>query len=366
MAFAINAPSLFNLNTPQPNTPAPANYADLALKLASMRVDPMSLFVKSAMDRMQAEPDAQFRRSLFEKATGENLPEQGGLSRTLFGTQAPSLDALKTYSSILEDRSQKSLREQQIEELKNKAGNRDELMDFRKQLVDAINQESNPEAGGLDSEDYYTEPVLRNVMGTPVQINKKTLKPKPTQQALDDINQLRTLSNSYIENINLMTPNVKAMMVPGDIRASKNSIGNFILKGQSLAGDKQAQEFQVFKAETNKLFDSYRKWVTGAQAALKELGWISPQLPETNDAPDVFINKSKVALERYKQAEELMLKSYSQAGYRTGELRSGSPFKSEKFQNFLSGSNQNIVKTGTEKSTGRKIGITDTGEKVYL
>jgi hypothetical protein len=180
---------------------------------------------------------------------------------------------------------------------------------------------------GVDPEDLYMKPTVVRHMGKakviPTPELKQPLGPKETSHILST----RQIHKSLKDNMNLMTDDVKSRMGPllaGKISAVKGPVGSTVTALQSMGGDKNAAKFETFKAEVDKTFQAFRKDVTGAQAALKELGWLEPDYPRGTDPPDVFIDKTNEALKRFEEAEQLLLNLYSQKGSRVGDLRKGS------------------------------------------
>jgi len=187
--------------------------------------------------------------------------------------------------------------------------------------------------GGLDQtamnpDDYLVKPELRSLRGIPTLVNTPELKPPVPQKDFQDFKGLETIGLELEQNLAQLTENkdsFKKYMTPTDIRSHRGDsvtgwAGNMLMK---LAKDPDTNEFAAFKAETDKAFQKFRKETTGAQAALKELGWIAPDLPEASDPPELYAKKANVALQKMAEAKTLLLDLYSQRGYRVGDLRKG-------------------------------------------
>lgn len=178
---------------------------------------------------------------------------------------------------------------------------------------------------GTHPDDYITKPITRSLKGVPVTINVPELKPalpSDKRKPIDELSRLRLNLNS---NLELLAENkgIEKYMSPADIRASRqgglvSGIGSLLLK---VDPSKDAEAFSVFKAETDKVFQQFRKESTGAQAALAELGWLAPDFPEPNDPPAKYKAKAMEALKRIDDGMNLILDNASSQGFRTGELR---------------------------------------------
>ena len=178
---------------------------------------------------------------------------------------------------------------------------------------------------GVPQEDVFMKPTITRFRGRTQVVPTPELKQALDTKSTAQINEFRSIHKNLNNNLRLMTPGIKGMMNPLDPlqRAKRGGIGSFALKVQS-GFDPNARDFITFKAETDKLFQEFRKDTTGAQAALKELGWLSPDFPEPDDPPDTYINKAKEAMKRIEEGEQLLLDVYGQRGFRTGDLRKGS------------------------------------------
>lgn len=177
---------------------------------------------------------------------------------------------------------------------------------------------------GYSEDDYILKPVVTRFKGQTRVENVPELKPPLDAKSTNEIGAFRSTRNNLKNNLNLMNQNVKKYMNPLDPRSGRSGIGNFALKTQSFAGDKSANDFLTFKAETDKVFQEFRKATTGAQAALKELGWLEPDYPSPSDPPDLYTQKANEAMRRLEEGESLLLDLYSKRGFRVGEIRKGS------------------------------------------
>lgn len=178
---------------------------------------------------------------------------------------------------------------------------------------------------GFSKEDYILKPITRMVAGVPHTANVPELKPPVPASARKIIDEINPVRLGLDQNLDYLAKNpaIEKYMTPGDIRAHKGGsptgfLGNVLLK---IDPSKDGQAFGVFKAETDKIFQKFRKETTGAQAAMAELGWLAPDFPEADDSPELYKKKAMEALSRMDEGYSLLLDNYSAQGYRTSELR---------------------------------------------
>lgn len=183
--------------------------------------------------------------------------------------------------------------------------------------------EQTAETLGVDPDDIVTTPEMRTFRGQPYQVNTPKLKPMLPPKEGGQIQSIRSMDQDMRRNLGMMTESVQNQMNPLDPRAARGGIGSFILKVQS-GFDPSAKEYIDFKSQTDQMFQEFRKDVTGAQAALKELGWLAPDFPEPNDPPETYYQKAVTALNKMQEGEKLLLDFYGQQGYRVGEMRKNS------------------------------------------
>lgn len=174
---------------------------------------------------------------------------------------------------------------------------------------------------GYSEDDYILKPVVNRFKGKTFVENVPELKPPLDAASTNEIGAFRSTRKNLKNNLNLMNDNVKKYMNPFDPRSGRSGVGGFALKTQSFFGDKSANDFLTFKAETDKVFQEFRKVTTGAQAALKELGWLEPDYPMTSDPPELYTQKANEAIKRIEEGENLLLDLYSSRGFRVGEIR---------------------------------------------
>lgn len=180
---------------------------------------------------------------------------------------------------------------------------------------------------GQDPEDFMFEPKTYSYRGRAITSTVPVLKPAVPPAEINDLQSIREIFKKLDDNISLVgDPDVRKYMSPADIRARRGTIPDTILNLQSLLNIEKlpAEKFSSFKAETDKLFQDFRKKTTGAQAALKELGWLEPDYPRSSDTPEIYLRKAYYASLRWAEAEQLLYDLYSQRGYRVGELKGGS------------------------------------------
>ena len=180
---------------------------------------------------------------------------------------------------------------------------------------------------GFSEDDYILKPTINRFKGKTSVVNTPELKQPLDPKATAEIGSFRRTSQNLQNNLGMMTSDIKGRMGPFRPGAMRGSLGNTVTSVASMMGDKGAAQFATFKAETDKVFQQFRKETTGAQAALKELGWLEPDYPQATDPPEVYSSKANEALRRLKQGEELLLNLYSQRGFRVGDLRQGNPLE---------------------------------------
>lgn len=177
---------------------------------------------------------------------------------------------------------------------------------------------------GYGEEDYIQNPTVTRYKGKMSVENAPKLKDPLDPKSTTELGAFRRTRQNLGSNLGLMNkPGVQNRMSPFSYGATRMPGANMLLKGESMMGDKTANDFLTFKAETDKVFQQFRKETTGAQAALKELGWLEPDYPMPTDPPDVYTNKSHEAMKRLEEGENLLLDLYSQRGFRVGDLRKG-------------------------------------------
>lgn len=180
-------------------------------------------------------------------------------------------------------------------------------------------------SSGFDKEDFIVNPITRMVAGVPHTAYVPELKKPLPASARTIIDQMNPVRLGLDQNLDFLSkhPSIEKYMSPSDIRSHKGSswsggLGNLLLK---LDPNKDPQDFAVFKAESDKIFQKFRKETTGAQAAMAELGWLAPDFPETSDNPKLYKSKAVEALKRIDEGYGLLLDNYSAQGYRTSDVR---------------------------------------------
>jgi len=177
---------------------------------------------------------------------------------------------------------------------------------------------------GMSPEDYIQNPTVTRFRGKMQVENAPKLKDPLDAKSTNQIGLMRSTRQNLTNNLGLMkNKGVESRMSPFSFGATRMPGSNMLLRSESMMGDKSANDFLTFKAETDKVFQQFRKETTGAQAALQELGWLEPDYPMPTDPPDVYRNKAMEALKRFEQGENMLLDLYSQRGYRVGDLRKG-------------------------------------------
>lgn len=179
---------------------------------------------------------------------------------------------------------------------------------------------------GFSEEDYIQNPTVTRYKGQVNVQNTPQLKPPLDPKSTNEIGSFRSTRQNLQKNLGMIEQaGVKERMGPLSYSASRLPGANTFLRLQAGTGNSGASNFATFKAETDKVFQQFRKETTGAQAALKELGWLEPDYPSPSDPPEVYTQKANEAMKRLEDGEKLLLDLYSQRGFRVGELRRGNP-----------------------------------------
>lgn len=177
---------------------------------------------------------------------------------------------------------------------------------------------------GVDPSDLILKPQTRTMRGVPMIINVPELKPALGATETNNVQSLRKVASTLAANMKMIDPSIEKKMSFLNLGAHRGGLANAVSKVNEMAGDKDEPKFATFKAEVDKAFQQYRKETTGAAAALAELGWIAPDLPEASDSKKRFVEKTITAIQRFAEGEKLLLDTYGQRGSRISELKKGS------------------------------------------
>lgn len=204
------------------------------------------------------------------------------------------------------------------------------MTDYYNASTKALGGQPNPQdvssiadQAGYSEEDYILNPTVTRYKGQMRVENAPQLKPPLDPKATSELGAFRRTRQNLNNNLGLINKGVEQRMSPFSYSASRLPGSTMVLRAQGMMGDKTANDFATFKAETDKVFQQFRKETTGAQAALKELGWLEPDYPMPSDPPDLYRQKAKEAMKRLEEGENLLLDLYSQRGFRVGEIRKG-------------------------------------------
>lgn len=228
----------------------------------------------------------------------------------------------------------------EVEKYKNSLMNPKEqaMTDYYKAQTDALKGGGNTngyQPGDIEGiasslnvspEDIQLQPTVTRFKGQARVTNTPGLKPALPSKETEFLKNLETSKNELSQNLGLMTDETKKRMGPitgGKFGAQRGSLGNLIVGTEAMLGQPGAKEFSAFKAQVDQAFQSYRGRTTGAQASFKELGWLEPDYPQASDPPDVFMTKTKESIKRIEQNHEIARQAYSNAGYRTGNMKLG-------------------------------------------
>ena len=214
----------------------------------------------------------------------------------------------------------------------------------------------NHEGNGGFPEDYITRPIIRNVRGIPTRMNIRELKPIMQEAASKVIRAGRVSSRGLASNLGGMTPDIERRMGPpqlGHLSAIKGGIGDTILNFQSvIQGDKGAKDFAAFKSQSDIIFQQWRQFITGVQAAFPEIKMLEPDYPQPTDTPEIYKEKALKLMEQAQEVEDLILSTESQRGFRTGDLRQGGISQNPLVQGILKKHRSSSIEKKAKTRTG--------------
>ena len=213
--------------------------------------------------------------------------------------------------------------------------------------INGINTPLKGKATEYNPEDYAIKQKVVMVRGIPTIQEVPELKPPLPSGQEKAYRGILNTELAMMQNVEMLAknPNIEKLMGPLRPEAQKGGnpygdLGNVLLKL-----DPKKKEFAVFKAETDKTFQTFRKETTGAQAALAELGWLAPDYPETSDNPALYKEKAAVALQRMAEAKDL-LKNYWGQNYRMSGLDAKRTPKSDDFSSMSDDELKKIIAGG--------------------
>ena len=180
---------------------------------------------------------------------------------------------------------------------------------------------------GVSEEDLNLKPTVSRYKGRTKVTNVPELKPPMQEASSQLVRSGRTSSLGMVKNLQSMTPEIQKKMGPvilGHVSAIKGGIGDTLLNLQSALGDRNAKDFATFKQSGDILFQQWRKFITGVQAAYPEIQILTPDYPQPTDTPEIYTEKAYKLLQQAQDIEDQVLSFESQRGYRTGDLRQGS------------------------------------------
>jgi hypothetical protein len=175
---------------------------------------------------------------------------------------------------------------------------------------------------GYGEEDFYVKPMNKIVAGVPHTAYVPELKKELPVGLEKEFRGFTKTELGLEQNLRLLKENP-------EIEKEMNAMNPKAMRGGTLLGnigqlmlklDPKSKDFATFKAETDKVFQSFRKETTGAQAALAELGWLAPDYPETTDNPELYKSKAAEAIRRIQEGKQLLLDTWG-TNYRTSQLR---------------------------------------------
>ena len=176
-----------------------------------------------------------------------------------------------------------------------------------------------------EAEDYNLENLHESVHGIPITSREPKLKPEVPNNILLDFKGSRSKSASLSNQLTKLihSKNIQNNLNPFNPMAHRGLIGDLSAKVASLANSKDIAEFTEFKANTDRDFQEYRKYITGVNAGFPEIQFLQPIYPQTTDPPSKYVSTALGALEDMKRNDELIMQTASQAGYRTRGFKGG-------------------------------------------
>ncbi len=173
--------------------------------------------------------------------------------------------------------------------------------------------------------DYNLKPRFDSVNGTPISVNVPELKPEIPEADSTLITSGRNNAAGIKRSIQdvIGSKNIQGRMSPFNLSAHSGFIGDLASKIEAMTNSKDAAEFNEFKSRTNRMFQNYRKFVTGSQAGFPEIQFLTPNFPQASDPPSKFVSTALSALEDMKQNDQMIVDVLDQRGMRTRSLKDG-------------------------------------------
>ena len=231
--------------------------------------------------------------------------------------QKSTLDALYKQSQMQKNDqyiATQTKKEELMAQMLNGEGNF--TQDPKKVLADAASK------SGYGEEDFMIKPMNKIVAGVPHTAYVPELKKELPSTMEKEFRGFTKTELGLEQNLRMLKehPEIEKEMNVMNPKAHRGgslmgNIGSLLMKI-----DPNSKDFATFRAETDKVFQQFRKETTGAQAALAELGWLAPDYPETTDNPELYKTKAAEAIRRIQEAKSLLLDTWG-TNYRTSQLR---------------------------------------------
>jgi len=142
----------------------------------------------------------------------------------------------------------------------------------------------------------------------PVQQQQKLLKEKVSDSATEKISDYDGSIIATDNAIEMWNQNGGFNTGPGSISNYSGTIGDW---ARQAGGNK---DFSAFFAETEKMFQLFRKITTGAQASDRELRMLRPLIAKSTDIPKIFIAKALASREIARALRANYIKRQGEAG----------------------------------------------------
>lgn len=194
-----------------------------------------------------------------------------------------------------------------------------------------------------ESSDYMLKPQFRSVHGIPVEEKIPELKKQVPVGMSTELQRGRGISSLLKGSADkfLGSENIRNRIGPQHPSAHKGWMGDLALKADSIMANfmndpterSNINEFSNFKSQVGQQLGEYLTYTTGAQRGFPEISFLKPDVPNTDDPPDIFFSKLISTLDIARQNDEAMLESLDQQDYRTRKLKGGMNYGIEELMN---------------------------------
>lgn len=207
-----------------------------------------------------------------------------------------------------------------------------------KQYGDFIDQGQLPEssrAAGIANGGQISPEEQMSDAGIPLEqqqdyrVTPQTYMYRGRQQTIGKLERKKDVSLSVSQNLAGMKNTAITMSKNvNDLLNKDFKIGPGVTTLNNMAGDIAAQylrgpEFTTWKSEVGKVFQEYRKYVTGVQAGFPEIQFLAVSFPKATDTRESFIRKSQEAVKTINRNVQNSIDTMNKAGYATSAFGQG-------------------------------------------